>query len=180
MSLFIPPSPQQELDELCVLFGSQGAVARYLGRKPTLIGRWRHQHQSELRPQTVELIDDAWNVALSLLEVVGKDRLPSVVHQRLPALGRTPAQLIKERRGTELLEAISTEPASPGEAIADEQDDEALAAWFASVLTGEAEVAAQDNVEEEEFDEPLERGEWLSTAWRGGGTMSSDRWLRRE
>jgi hypothetical protein len=55
-----------------------------------------------------------------------------------------------------------------------------LVDWFADVFAGEGtpvaalSVAAQE--EEEEFDEPLERGEWLSTAWRGGGTMSADRW----
>jgi hypothetical protein len=183
MSLYAPPSPHEELDELCVLLGSQGAVARYLGRQPTLIWRWRRQ--PALRPQTVELIDEAWNVAHSLIEVVGRERLPDAVHQRWPSLGgRTPSQLIREHKGDEALAAIGGVATKRREAGAEDADDEAIADWLANVLMSAPAVAAlsdsEEEEEEEEPDEPLERSEWLSTAWRGGGTMSSQRWLGHE
>jgi hypothetical protein len=178
MSVIAPPTTHQQFGELIDFFGSKRAVARYLGRDPALIERW--EEQDSFKPKTIVLIDGAWNAAWVLIEAVGRDRLAAVVHQRWPLLGRrTPAELVQTGQAGELLERLEAAASGKVGASGKDEADEALANWFAENLTdGEThaplEMAMLDDDEEEEEAAPP----MLSEAWRGGGTMSSERWFR--
>jgi len=68
----------------------------------------------------------------------------------------------------------------PADALVEPSADEAdLVAWFAEVINAEPEPSAlgTDN-EPHDDDDDEAAAAMLSNAWRGGGTMSSDRWFR--
>jgi hypothetical protein len=166
-----------DLVELKRLIGSQNGIARVLARPESQISRW-FDHPERIRPAGLRLLSDARAVATRAAEVYGGiGQIEVVLITRRPELGwEVPAEYIRAGRAGELLEKFD-------ELGHDEQgldaDDDALVSWFADAFSGENTQPASLSVaqeDEEEFDEPLARGEWLSTAWRGGGTMSSARW----
>lgn len=173
--LLSPPAPQQELRELCSLLGSNGAAARFLGRDRVQIARWL-KPGAAIRASSAELIDEAWNAAQLIVELVGSDRLPSAVNQRWPLLDyRSPAELIHEGRPHELI-AVLRDSAKDKQAVAASDDDE-LIAWFADSYVATPAPAALEAVALENDEDEGEPVPALSDAWRGGGTMSSDRWF---
>jgi hypothetical protein len=172
-----------DLVELRRLLGGQGGVARVLGRSESQISRW-FDHPESIRPKGLRLVSDARAVATRAAEVFGSvSHLESVLITRRPELGwEVPAEYIQSGRAGELLERFDAigRREHDDEHVGD-TDDEQLAEWFASVFAGEATpISAVTLAEDEdgELDEPLDRGEWLSTAWRGGATMSASRWGR--
>jgi DNA-binding transcriptional regulator YdaS (Cro superfamily) len=182
MSTIAPPSPKEELSLLCEFLGSQGAVARFIGREATQVSRWR-KAEAEIRPTTALLIDGAWNAVCLISDIVGREEVRWVVHQRWPVLGhRSPAEFVREGRPDELISALR-EAAGNGHAVestAVDEDDE-IVAWLADSLDPTA-AAAATPLERSELDDDEDDDEAaparFSEAWRGGRAISSDRWFR--
>jgi hypothetical protein len=175
-TVLTPPTPAAELDELCVLLGSQGAVARFLGRQAIQVKRWR-EGDMPLRPGTVSLIGDAWSAVRLISRIGGSDQVGVLVEQRWPALGyRSPAQCVRDGATDELIELLLE-----GAKAAETSDDD-FAAWLGAhvdpsvVAPAPLEAVALVDDDDDDDDQVVPS---LSTAWRGGGTMSSDRWFKK-
>jgi len=180
-TVLTPPAPKDELDELCLLFGSTGAAARFLGRERAQIARWR-KGTSNLHEDSIELIDVAWNAARLIVDLVGAERIGTVVHQRWSALdGRTPAECVRAGRPDDLLDVLR---GATGVAVErDDRDvDEEIANWFAANLVAHpaspAPIPAADE-DDDDDDEFATAAPLLDDSWRGGRSMSSDRWFKR-
>jgi hypothetical protein len=178
-TLIAPPSPHEELSDLCELLGSQGAVARFIGRESVQVSRWR-KPEAEIRPTTAVLIDGAWNAVCLIAELVGRDHVARVVYQRWPVLGhRSPADYVREGRPDDLIDALR-EAAGNGTAVKAAPENDELVAWFAGNFDASAlapptlERVQLDDDEEDEEAAPAR----FSDAWRGGRAISSDRWFR--
>ena len=183
-----PLPPQRELEELCTLLGSSGAAARFLGRQRAQIGRWR-KGEVELRDDSVELIDGAWHVICLIDQLVGAAQVPAAVHQRWPLLnGQTPAQLLHDRPD-DLLQALraaasDTIIGTAASATSPDTDlDEEIGDWFAGRLVANPDAPQpivampEDADEDEEFTTPPRM---LDDSWRGGRSMSSERWSKQQ
>jgi hypothetical protein len=176
-TLLSPPAPHEELNELCLLLGSNGAAARFLGRERVQIGRWL-KPGAEIRPGSAGLIDEAWNAACLIVELVGRERLPTAVHQRWPVLDyKSPAEYIHEGRPDELIAVLREAAATVAPEETGEAEDDELMAWFADSFVATAAPAPLEAIALEDDDDELP-APILSEAWRGGGTMSSERWFR--
>lgn len=177
-SVLTPPSPSQELEELCLLLGSQGAVARLLGRDPNQVRRWR-QAETEIRPGTVMLIDDAWSAVHLLSGLVGREQVGTLVSRRWPALGyKSPAQCVQAGATESLLELLRE-----GAQHAETASEDDFATWLQDALSTEP-VAAVAPLGAAELDDDVDDSDRvarpMSTAWRGGSTMASDRWFKQD
>ncbi|MHB1244352.1 MAG: hypothetical protein ACYC1P_13280 [Gaiellaceae bacterium] len=176
-SVLTPPSPSEELEELCVLLGSQGAVARLLGRDPNQVRRWR-KGDSEIRPGTVGLIDDAWSAVHLLSGLVGREKVGTLVSRRWPALGyKSPAQCVQAGATETLLELLRE-----GAQRDDTANEDDFATWLHHSISAEAVAAAPLDAAEldDDVDDSDRVARPMSTAWRGGSTMASDRWFKKD
>jgi hypothetical protein len=180
-----PPAPRQELEELYSLLGSNGAVGRFVGRKREQISRWR-KGGVELRPDSIELVDGAWQAICLINHLVAEEQLPAALHQQWSLLqGQTPAGLFQDRPA-DLLETlraavegeeavvVTTAATNTGDAL-----DEEISEWFATNLVPNATVpapvfAVADDEDDDELPVPPPR---LDDSWRGGRSASSDRWF---
>jgi hypothetical protein len=136
----------QQLDGLIAALGSQGAAARLLNTESSRISEWLHG----VRPRrvTVRRIAEA-AVAVDLLHSRsggGVDAIRSALETPLPELGgSSPAQLIAQRRGAEVVRVLG-ERRPPNDREAAERDlVEALVALAAAARrSAEALTAARE------------------------------------
>jgi len=170
--------PGEELSELCKLVGSQAGVGRVLGRPSSLISKWC-SNPEQIRLNGLRLINDACVVALKTADVYRtQDNLEWLLTTRRPELGSVrPAALIQAGKTDDLLGLLDTVSSPTADVELTEEESE-LVDWFAAVLARAPEdpVIEPGNEEEDDDLSAMPGDTWLTEAWRGGATMSSDRW----
>jgi hypothetical protein len=171
--------PGEELTELCKLVGSQAGVGRVLGRPQSLISRWC-SNPDQIRPNGLRLINDACVVALKTADIYpAQQNLEWLLMTRRPELGFVrPAALIQAGKADDLLGLLDAVGSATADAELTAEESE-LVDWFAAVVARAPEAPVAEPGDEEEEDDNLgavAADAWLTEAWRGGATMSSDRW----